>query len=83
MPFQAFVSVLLTGLPYPDLYFDVCLVGVTDSELVFAIGFVDFNVETNRRKFVSAEGTPQWLEPDVPCRQSVSGGLPQYHGATR
>lgn len=53
-----------TGEPYPDLYFDVCLVGVTDSELVFHAVFVDLSVEANRRKFVSAEGTPQWLEPD-------------------
>ncbi len=53
-----------TGEPYPDLYFDVCSVGVIDSELVFHVGFVDLSVADNRRRFVSSEGTPAWMERD-------------------
>jgi hypothetical protein len=60
---------------------------LTDAELVFSDtpSFVDLSVVANRRKLISASGTPAWMENNAaiafagqvpPVYLSVAGGLP-------
>lgn len=53
-----------TGLAYVYVFDECAVVILVDSELVFHTTFVDLSNVANRRKFVSSDGTPQWLEAD-------------------